>query len=70
MLEDRNLADLPIVIAAIDPCFSCTDRMISIVRADSGKLSSMDWESARQLGIIKIFPYYEMDTGGEPTNEI
>jgi len=30
MLEDGYLADLPIVIAAIDPCFSCTDRMIGI----------------------------------------
>ena len=26
-LKDRYLADLPIVIAAIDPCFSCTDRI-------------------------------------------
>ena len=29
MLEDGYLADLPIVIAAIDPCFSCTDRVIA-----------------------------------------
>jgi len=33
MLEGDNLADVPIVIAAIDPCFSCTDRMIRIDRA-------------------------------------
>ncbi len=30
MLEDGYLADLPIVIAAIDPCFSCTDRMVAL----------------------------------------
>ena len=30
MLEDGYLADLPIVMAAIDPCFSCTDRMIAV----------------------------------------
>jgi NADH-quinone oxidoreductase subunit D len=30
MLEDRYLADMPIVIAAIDPCFSCTDRLVAI----------------------------------------
>jgi len=30
MLKDRFLADMPIVVAAIDPCFSCTDRLISI----------------------------------------
>lgn len=46
MLEDRQLADLPIVIAAIDPCFSCTDRMISI--ADGKK---MTWEDVRKHGI-------------------
>ena len=30
MLENNNLADVPIVIAAIDPCFSCTDRAIQV----------------------------------------
>jgi len=30
MLQDRYLADLPIVVAAIDPCFSCTDRRVAI----------------------------------------
>jgi NADH-quinone oxidoreductase subunit D len=32
MLKDRYLADLPIVIAAIDPCFSCTDRRVRLRR--------------------------------------
>ena len=32
MLKDRYLADLPIVVAAIDPCFSCTDRAVAIRR--------------------------------------
>ena len=27
MLKDRFLADVPIVVAAIDPCFSCTERV-------------------------------------------
>ncbi|MFA5095764.1 MAG: nickel-dependent hydrogenase large subunit, partial [Candidatus Omnitrophota bacterium] len=30
MLRDRFLADMPIVVAAIDPCFSCTDRMVRL----------------------------------------
>ena len=30
MLKDGYLADLPIVVAAIDPCFSCTDRLIEL----------------------------------------
>ena len=49
MLEDNNLADVPIVIAAIDPCFSCTDRMIKVDRGDSA--DSIDWGSLRKLGI-------------------
>ena len=49
MLEDNNLADVPIVIAAIDPCFSCTDRMIRVNRGESSQ--SIDWGSLRALGI-------------------
>lgn len=30
MLKGGYLADIPIVLAAIDPCFSCTDRMIFV----------------------------------------
>lgn len=45
MLEDRYLADMPIVIAAIDPCFSCTDRTIAV----ADKL--LTWEELRQYGI-------------------
>jgi NADH-quinone oxidoreductase subunit D len=52
MLEDNNLADVPIVIAAIDPCFSCTDRMIRLDHKDEGDLSEiLDWGSLRARGI-------------------
>jgi NADH-quinone oxidoreductase subunit D len=30
MLKGGYIADIPIVLAAIDPCFSCTDRMIFV----------------------------------------
>ncbi|MBN3033176.1 MAG: nickel-dependent hydrogenase large subunit [Candidatus Saganbacteria bacterium] len=46
MLEDRYLADLPIVVAAIDPCFSCTDRTIAV----AGR-GAMNWEELRRYGI-------------------
>ncbi len=49
MLQDRYLADLPIVVAAIDPCFSCTDRTIR-VRAPEGE-RVMDWEALRAFGV-------------------
>jgi membrane-bound hydrogenase subunit alpha len=50
MLEDRYLADLPIVVAAIDPCFSCTDRMTAVHRPD-GRCDTLQWEQLRQYGI-------------------
>jgi len=44
MLEDRYLADMPIVVAAIDPCFSCTDRLILIKDAKSKNNKVIPWE--------------------------
>lgn len=51
MLEGGYLADVPIVIAAIDPCFSCTDRMISISELNKGNESFIDWLSLRDYSI-------------------
>jgi len=51
MLKGGFLADVPIVIAAIDPCFSCTDRAISVRDERGGVEGSMDWESLRQYSI-------------------
>lgn len=50
MLEDRYLADLPIVIAAIDPCFSCTDRHL-VINNGSKNEKIMHWEELRVSGI-------------------
>jgi membrane-bound hydrogenase subunit alpha len=51
MLENRELADLPIVIAAIDPCFSCTDRLIGIKSGAGADESVMTWGEIRELSI-------------------
>ena len=51
MLEGGYLADMPIVIAAIDPCFSCTDRLISIRETDAQSKNTVTWESIRLKGI-------------------
>jgi membrane-bound hydrogenase subunit alpha len=48
MVENYYLADLPITVAAIDPCFSCTDRAIEVSRIDTGRTDIMDWESLRK----------------------
>jgi NADH-quinone oxidoreductase subunit D len=50
MLKDGYLADMPIVIAAIDPCFSCTDRLIAV--AGSGDLPGVvTWGQLRDYSI-------------------
>jgi membrane-bound hydrogenase subunit alpha len=51
MLKDRYLADMPIVIAAIDPCFSCTDRQIAINDLDNRKNRIISWETLNQYSI-------------------
>jgi membrane-bound hydrogenase subunit alpha len=51
MLEDRYLADMPIVVAAIDPCFSCTDRMIEIRNAKNSHPHTLRWDVVRTQGI-------------------
>ena len=43
MLEGSFLADVPIAIAAIDPCYSCTDRAI-FVNSDNGESRLYDWK--------------------------
>ena len=51
MLQDNYLADAPIIVAAIDPCFSCTDRTISVVDLKSGREGLLDWPALRQYSI-------------------
>jgi membrane-bound hydrogenase subunit alpha len=51
MLEDGQLADLPIVIAAIDPCFSCTDRVISLKDKKARKTDMIAWEDLRAYSV-------------------
>jgi len=42
----HQLADMPMLLAGIDPCFSCNDRMVVL----NGQ-SVMTWEQLRQYGI-------------------
>ncbi|MEM1695372.1 MAG: hydrogenase large subunit, partial [Desulfurococcaceae archaeon] len=41
MLRDQPLADAPLTIASIDPCFSCTDRAVVIRSYTTGKVLSV-----------------------------
>ena len=49
MLEGGYLADVPITIAAIDPCYSCTDRAIQLRSEKDTRV--LDWKELRQYGI-------------------
>jgi NADH-quinone oxidoreductase subunit D len=51
MLKDRYLADMPIVIAAIDPCFSCTDRAIRVRSDADATPETMSWPALRSQSI-------------------
>lgn len=48
MLEGDYLADVPIIIAAIDPCYSCTDRAIVLNDTDGKTRDILDWRQLRQ----------------------
>jgi NADH-quinone oxidoreductase subunit D len=45
----RQLADVPMLIAGMDPCFSCNDRMVTLARA--GQRQTLSWEELREYGI-------------------
>ncbi|MEJ2706806.1 MAG: nickel-dependent hydrogenase large subunit [Anaerolineales bacterium] len=44
----HQLADIPLILAGIDPCFSCNDRSVLIRRPDGEQL--WDWDTLRQYG--------------------
>jgi len=48
----HQLADIPMILVGIDPCFSCNDRSIIIHRPGSEE-QCLDWETLRQYGQVK-----------------
>jgi Ni,Fe-hydrogenase III large subunit len=50
MLRGVNVADVPIIVAANDPCMSCTDRMAVLVE-EKGNGRVWTWDQFRQYGI-------------------
>jgi NADH-quinone oxidoreductase subunit D len=45
----HKLADMPMIMAGIDPCFSCNDRLVKINRGKDSQV--MTWEDLRRYGI-------------------
>jgi len=50
----HQLADVPMLIAGMDPCFSCNDRMVTVRRKD--KPHTMTWSELREYGIQRYAP--------------
>jgi NADH-quinone oxidoreductase subunit D len=48
--KGHKLADMPMILAGIDPCFSCNDRMVYINKG-SGNPEIWTWEQLRKYGI-------------------
>ncbi len=53
MLRDYNLADVSIVLAAIDPCFSCTDRSVAVFESNGSCREVMDMQTLRDWSIAE-----------------
>jgi ech hydrogenase subunit E len=47
----HQLADVPMILAGIDPCFSCNDRSVEIIPQGGDASQMMTWEQLRQHGI-------------------
>ena len=50
LLVGHQLADVPMILAGIDPCFSCNDRMVVLNRGRKIE-QLLTWEALRQYGI-------------------
>ena len=46
----HQLADVPMIVVGIDPCFSCNDRM-TVVDRGQGQRQGWTWEALRRYGI-------------------
>jgi NADH-quinone oxidoreductase subunit D len=47
----NQLADVPMILAGIDPCFSCNDRTVQLTQTKSGNSEMLTWEELRSYGI-------------------
>ena len=55
LLKGQTLADVPVVLTAIDPCFGCMDRM-SFLDTDTNRQWTWSGEQLRLYGIKHYFP--------------
>jgi NADH-quinone oxidoreductase subunit D len=46
----HQLADVPMILAGIDPCFSCNDRAVVLRQHGQDNPALLNWDDLRQLG--------------------
>jgi membrane-bound hydrogenase subunit alpha len=51
-LVNQNLADIPVIVAAIDPCLSCTSR-ITLISSPGGKPGVVTFDELRKRSRIR-----------------
>ncbi len=51
LVVGHQLADVPMILAGIDPCFSCNDRMVQVSHLKTGTHQDMTWGDLRKYGI-------------------
>lgn len=52
MFKDQQIADIPIIIASIDPCIGCMDR-VTVVDNGTGREKVLDWSVLHDMSIKK-----------------
>jgi NADH-quinone oxidoreductase subunit D len=53
ILKEQQLADLPVIVGSIDPCFSCTDR-VTLVDINTEHTRTVDATWLKRLGEKKV----------------
>lgn len=56
----HNLADVPMILVGIDPCFSCNDRAVTVRQAGQEHDRTWSWADLRRYGI----DYYRRQMAG------
>ena len=47
----HNLADVPMILVGIDPCFSCNDRAVTVRHVGRAEGQPWSWAELRRYGI-------------------
>ncbi len=52
LAKGHQLADMPMILVGIDPCFSCQDRMVTVRDAD--RAETWTWNELREYGLKAV----------------